>query len=141
MVDPNTFASKLKELTDLISRLRSLRPEDAEILTNDRDTRELVAYNLVLAVQAGLDIASHLIADEGWEPAATASESFQILAQHGVITNATAAVMGKAAGLRNLLVHTYSKAVPVRIHAAATSGLADLERFGDEVSSWVRGQS
>jgi uncharacterized protein YutE (UPF0331/DUF86 family) len=141
MVDSNIFASKLKELTDLISRLRSLHPEDAEILTNDRDTRELVAYNLVLAVQASLDIASHLIADEGWEPASTASESFQILAQHGVITKATAAVMGKAAGLRNVLVRADSQDVPVRIHAAATSGLADLERFGDEVSSWVRGQS
>jgi uncharacterized protein YutE (UPF0331/DUF86 family) len=141
MVDANTIASKLKELTDLISRVRSLRPEDAEIMMNDRDIRELVAYNLVLAVQAGLDIASHLIADEEWGPAATASESFQVLAQHAVIKDATATVMGKAAGLRNLLVHSYSKAVPVRIHAAATSGLADLERFGDEVSTWVRGQS
>jgi hypothetical protein len=40
-----------------------------------------------------------------------------------------------------VLVHADSQDVPVHIHAAATSGLADLERFGDEVSSWVRSQS
>ena len=141
MVDANTIASKLDELADLVARVRSFNPEDAAVLTEDRTARDLVAYNLVLAVQSCLDIASHLIADEEWGLATTASESFQILARHGVITSAMAAVMGKAAGLRNILVHGYSKAVPARIHIAVTSGLAELERFGDEVAAWVRTHS
>lgn len=137
MVDVNVVTGKLRELADLISRVESHRPADAETLANDRDARDLVSYNLALAVQACLDIASHLISDEAWEASTTAAESFQTLARHQVISGELAAVLGQAAGLRNILVHGYSKAVPARIHAAATTGLADLERFGQEVSAWM----
>jgi uncharacterized protein YutE (UPF0331/DUF86 family) len=141
MVDVNVVAAKLDELSDFISRIRSHRPGDAATLANDRDSRDLVSYNLVLAVQACLDLASHLIADEEWELATTASDSFLILAKHGVIPRATAEVLKQAASLRNILVHGYSKAVPDRIYAAATSGLGDLERFADELTTWLRTRS
>jgi uncharacterized protein YutE (UPF0331/DUF86 family) len=137
MVDVNVVTGRLRELADFISRVRSHRPPDAETLANDRNVRDLVSYNLALAVQACLDIASHLIADEVWEAGTTAAESFQTLARHEVISSELATVMGQAAGLRNILVHGYSKAVPARIHAAATTGLADLERFGQEISAWM----
>jgi len=138
MVDVDVVLKKLGELADFVSRVRSHRPSDAETLANDRNVRDLVSYNLALAVQACLDIASHLIADEAWEPSTTAAESFQTLAQHGVISQELAAVLGQAAGLRNILIHGYSKAVPARIHAAATSGLGDLERFAQEISAWMK---
>jgi len=137
MVDVNVVTGKLRELADFISRVESHRPPDAETVANDRDVRDLVSYNLALAVQACLDVTSHLIADEAWEASTTAAESFQTLARHGVLSNELAAVLGQAAGLRNILVHGYSKAVPARIHAAATTGLADLERFAQEISDWM----
>jgi uncharacterized protein YutE (UPF0331/DUF86 family) len=42
----------------------SLRQPTDE-LASDRDALDLVAFNLMLAVQAACDPASHLIADEG----------------------------------------------------------------------------
>jgi uncharacterized protein YutE (UPF0331/DUF86 family) len=141
MVDIDILATKLNELFDFISRIRSVRPGDVESLVENRDAFDLVAYNLVLAVQACLDLASHLIADEEWELATKASESFMVLAQHGVISKDSAEILGKAASLRNVLVHGYSKAVPDRVYAAATAGLGDLERFADEISAWVRNRA
>jgi uncharacterized protein YutE (UPF0331/DUF86 family) len=138
MVDVDVVLRKLRALEDYLSRVRSNRPPDAETLANDRNVRDLVSYNLALAVQACLDVASHLIADEAWEPSTTAGESFQILAHHGVISPELAAVLAKAAGLRNILIHGYSTAIPERIYAAATSGLSDLERFAQEVSEWMK---
>jgi hypothetical protein len=35
------------------------------------------------------------------------------------------------------VVHGYSKAVPARFHAAATTGLTELEKFAQEVSTWM----
>ncbi len=47
--------------------------------------------------------------------------------------------MRALAGLRNRLVHVYDRIDDVRVHAALTEGLGDLEAFGRAVSRFVTG--
>ncbi len=138
MVDANLVAAKLRELADRIARVRARQQSDAAALAADRDSLELIAFNLMLAVQSCLDIASHLIADEKWPPAATVGEAFQRLGERGVLDSASVEALRRAAGLRNVVAHGYSAAAPDLIHLAATAGLVDLERFAQQVSAWVR---
>ncbi|MBI3186026.1 MAG: DUF86 domain-containing protein [Myxococcales bacterium] len=138
MVDAAVVSAKLEELERRIARVRHhAKPTPAE-LEADPDALELVAFNLMLAVQACLDIASHLVADEGLAPAATLAESFQRLGEHGVLSTETAASLARAAGLRNVVAHAYGAIDVARLHAAATDGLADLERFAREVAAWTQ---
>lgn len=65
MVDRDLLAARLAELTGRVARVRARRTADAASLAADRDAMELVAFNLMLAVQAGLDVATHVIADRG----------------------------------------------------------------------------
>jgi uncharacterized protein YutE (UPF0331/DUF86 family) len=141
VVDADLVAVKLRELADRIARVRARLPAQASVLTADRDALELVSFNLMLAVQACLDIASHLIADEKWPPAATLGEAFERLGERGVLAAGTAAALRRAAGLRNVVAHGYAAANPVLIYGAATEGLADLASFEQEVSAWVRARS
>lgn len=67
MVDRNVVAMKLGELADRIGRIRSHCPARPEDLAADLDALDIVSFNLLLAVQVCLDLASHLIADEGWQ--------------------------------------------------------------------------
>src|SRR5205814_8619799 len=97
----------------------------------------LVSFNLMLAVQSCLDIASHLIAEQGWAPAPSLSDAFVRLGAHGVISRNTAAALKDAAGLRNVVAHGYAGADPKKIHAAASVGLGDLEAFAREVAAWL----
>ena len=60
MVDPDLVASKLSDLADHLQRVRIRRKATAEGLAGDRDALDLVAFNLMLAVQTCADIASHL---------------------------------------------------------------------------------
>ena len=140
MVDADVVTAKLAELGDRISRLREHCPETSSALAASRDLMDLVSFNLMLAVQTCLDVASHVIADEGWPPASTLAESFQRLGEHQVIAAETSAALGRAAGLRNLVAHGYAAIEPELIHEAASSGLADLERFSSEVSGWLSRQ-
>jgi uncharacterized protein YutE (UPF0331/DUF86 family) len=141
MVDLDVLAAKLRELAERIARVREHRLPGAAALAADRDALDLVSFNLLLAVQACMDVASHLIADEDWLPTATAAQSFERLAEHRVISAETAAVLGQAAGLRNVVAHGYAGVDPEQIHRASTEGLTDLERFSSEVSSWVSGRA
>ncbi len=141
MVDVDVVAAKLAEIDDRLQRVRLRCPADAEALATDRDALELVSFNLILAIQAALDVASHMIADEGWPAAATLAESFVRLHEHQVISAETLAGIRPAARLRNILTHMYSSVDAARVHLAATTGLTELDRFGEEVATWVRKRS
>ncbi len=122
MVDRDVVLAKLVELDDRIARVRSLCPASAAELTANRDTCDLVAFNVMLTVQSRLDIASHVIADEGLRPATTLADAFRRLAEHGILRRETADALGRAAGFRNVVAHGY----------------ADLEGFAREVAAWLR---
>lgn len=141
MVDINLVAAKLRELAERIARVRTHCPAEASDLEDNLDALDLVSFNLMLAVQTCLDLASHLISDEDWPPAATSAEAFQRLHEHGVLSRESAEILGKATGLRNVVAHGYAGVDPSLIHRAATHGLADLEKFASEVSAWVERRS
>ncbi len=140
MVDANLVTAKLRELAERIERVRSHCPPAAADLAADPDALDLVSFNLMLAVQSCLDLASHLISDEDWPPAGTAAEAFQRLAEHGVVSRKTAETLGKATGLRNVVAHGYAGVDVGLIHDAAVKGLADLEEVAREVSAWMEGR-
>lgn len=139
MVDTNVVAMKLAELSRRIERARTLCPASAEDLGGD--TLDLVSFNLFVAVQTCLDLATYLIAEKSWEPAATAREAFERLEERGVISKETVQALRLAVGLRNIVAHGYSGVDPAMIHSAAQTGLPDLERFASEVSVWLESES
>jgi uncharacterized protein YutE (UPF0331/DUF86 family) len=140
VVDVDVVARKLAELSLRLARIRAQSPEDSASFESNQDAFELASFNLLLAVQSCLDIASHLIADEGWEPPATLGEAFLRLQDHGVLTPETARAMKQAAGMRNLLAHGYETVDPEQLQEAAVQGVADLESFSREVAAWTAGR-
>lgn len=137
MVDAALVTAKLAELSDRTERIRLRAKPSAAELEADRDALELVSFNLMLAVQACADIASHIIADEGWPPAASLAEAFSRLGDRGVISSSTRMALSRAVGLRNVVAHGYSGIDPTMVHAAATNGLRDLDAFAREIAHWL----
>ena len=141
MVDPDLVTAKLAELDDRVLRVRAHRAATPAELAGDRDRLDIVSFNLMLAVQVCADIASHLIADESWTAARTLAESFQRLADHGVLDAATAEAMKNAVGLRNVVAHGYVRIDVPMVHRAATRGLDDLVAFSQRVARWVQART
>lgn len=137
MVDRDVIAAKLSELAQHLARVRAKRPEDPAALDDDPDTRDLLTFRLMLAVQTCLDLASHIIADEAWPPATSLAGSFRRLSDEGVISAETASRLQGAAKFRNFVAHGYTSVDPERLFKAATEGPADLKRFAREVSAWL----
>ncbi len=120
--------------------MRTRRTATADDLRRDRDALDLVAFNLMLAVQACADVASHVIADEGWPPATSLGAAFERLRDHGVISETVCEALVRAVGLRNVIAHGYAGVRPEMVHAAATTGLDDVEAFARDVATWTRGR-
>jgi uncharacterized protein YutE (UPF0331/DUF86 family) len=141
MVRLDIIQRKLAELDARVGRVRVHRRATPDELASDRDALDLVAFNLMLAVQAACDLAAHLIADEGWTAPATVAESFPRLAEHQVIAAATASAMRRAVGFRNVIAHGYAGLDVAAAHMASTAGLDDIDRFAREVATWLTSRS
>ena len=137
MIDRNTIAAKLAELDKRVRRVEATRRDSGDAYASDETAAEIVAFNLMLAVQSCSDLVSHLIADEGWPAAASQAAGFNRLRDQGVISAGTAAALCRAVGLRNVVAHGYGGINPAMVFAAATRGTADLEVFAREVAGWV----
>jgi uncharacterized protein YutE (UPF0331/DUF86 family) len=137
MVNRDLLAAKIAELQDRVQRVRTLVPENVERLRANRDALDLVAFNLMLSVQICADIASHVIADEGWPVARSLAEGFTRLEERGVVSPATAESLRRAVGLRNVVAHGYAGIDVEMCYRAATRGVADLEEYAKELGKWA----
>jgi uncharacterized protein YutE (UPF0331/DUF86 family) len=137
MVNRDRVAAKLAELSDRVTRVKQHCAMPLDEFAANRDALDLVSFNLMLAVQTCADIASHLIADEGWPTAVTLAESFHRLSEKGVISTTSAGALARAVGLRNIVAHGYSGIDPALVHKAATQGVGELDTFAREVSNWL----
>ena len=140
MVNRDVVAAKLSDLALRVARARKHQKTTSVELLADPDALDLVAFNLMLAVQICADIASHIIADAGWPGARTLAEAFGRLHERGVLTQPTSAALSRAAGLRNVVAHGYANVDVNLVHAAANEGARDLDAFAREVATWLSGQ-
>jgi uncharacterized protein YutE (UPF0331/DUF86 family) len=105
MTDVDLIHKKLAVIETCVQELRSLaRPERI-----GRDVREdrFVEHTIQIAVQAALDVASHVVSDERLGEPRTNRELFDLMERHGWLASALAEVLRRMAGFRNVLVHGY----------------------------------
>jgi uncharacterized protein YutE (UPF0331/DUF86 family) len=129
MVDRTVLASKLAAIRDAVARIREVLPETPSALSEDRTAREVVTLNLFLALQEAISLATHWLADEGWEVPQSYGEVFSALGKRDVIPGDLAARLRSAVGVRNLIAHRYAALDVDRLHSFAASDLDDLTRF------------
>jgi uncharacterized protein YutE (UPF0331/DUF86 family) len=131
VTDHELALKKISEIETFVAELRTMsRPAD---VTTDLRERRFVEHTLQLAIQAALDLASHIVSDERLGEPETYSELFSLLAQRGYISEELAPRMRQMAGFRNLLVHGYAKVDPTIVARIAAQDVQELIAFGDEV--------
>jgi uncharacterized protein YutE (UPF0331/DUF86 family) len=105
MTDRDLVAKKLAAIETYLRELRALgRPE--ALRTDVREERFLTR-TLQMAIEAALDVASHVVSDERLGEPATNRELFEILERNGWLPRPLAERLGDMAGFRNVLVHGY----------------------------------
>jgi uncharacterized protein YutE (UPF0331/DUF86 family) len=137
VVDAAVFARKVAAIRDAVGRIREVLPETPAAFLADRTAREVVTFNLFLALQDTIALATHWLADEGVAVPDTYGDVFSTLAERGVIDAALGDRLRAAVGLRNLVAHQYGVLDFTRVHAVARAELDDLLTFCDELATRV----
>jgi uncharacterized protein YutE (UPF0331/DUF86 family) len=127
--------SKLLACRQRIAKLRAALPPAPEEITRDERLEAYLSFHLFLLIQDTVDIAAHLIAARGLGIPASLRDSFVILAKEKILTTETASAMGALTALRNRIAHSYGELDPVRMAREAPHGLAEVERFLEQVTA------
>lgn len=129
MIDPDLIISKAASVRGHLDRVASKTESGLEAFLEDIDRQDVVAFNLHLAIENCIDIAAHIISENGWGVPGSASEMFYLLENKGLLQVDLTERMIKAVGLRNLIVHEYGKIELKLLFETVRRDLDDLNSY------------
>ena len=88
-----------------MAQLRALaRPE---VIRTDVREERFVEHTLQIAIQAALDVASHVVSDDRLGEPESNRELFDLLVRAGKLPESLSGTLRDMAGFRNVIVHGY----------------------------------
>lgn len=138
MVDWAIIKTKLSFADLRLNELAFHRAVSLDRFRSDPTVQAAILHHLQVAVQACIDIASHMVADEGWGVPGTSNDLFGFLRQHRVITARLSEEMKDLVGFRNLVVHAYDKLDLQKAHAHLSGYRRTIARFLKAVVAYAK---
>jgi len=132
VVDADVVFAKLDVIDRCLQRIEAIRGGRRQEL-EPVDVDDIIAINLQRAIQAAIDLASHVVAEEGYGVADSTAGVFTLLEQRGVIDGALAGRLRKMVGFRNIAIHEYRSVDPEIVEAILEKHLGDLRDLGARV--------
>jgi uncharacterized protein YutE (UPF0331/DUF86 family) len=128
MPDRDVVLAKVASIQKCLERIRDVTSLDPESL-DDINRQDIFVLNLQRAIQASIDLASHIVASEGLGLPETVRGNFALLRDKSVIDPETASKMEKMTGFRNIAIHDYQALNLDILKSILTCNLRDLEDF------------
>lgn len=129
MVDLDLILTKSGSVTNRLKRIKEKREIEKRIFLRDLDRQEIILFNFQMAIQECVDIASHIISEEGWGVPGSTNEMFYLLEENGYLNRDLTEKMVRCVGFRNLLVHEYARIELDLVYEIAQKDIHDLEKF------------
>lgn len=137
MVDSDLIRRKLADLDLYVSQLSEYRLLTADEYRRDWKTQRIVDRTFQIAIEACVDVATHVIADRGLRVPATYAEAFAVLGETGLLDRQSTDALVRMAGFRNVLVHEYTRVNPEIVVDVLRNRLGDFGRFRDTALGWL----
>lgn len=107
VVSPEITGARLRRLDRCLQRLRRLAAIPLEAYLADEDAQTLAERHFQVAVQCLLDMANHIVAEEGLGSPDDAEELLACLVAANAVPAPLYERVRGLAGFRNILVHDY----------------------------------
>ncbi|MCX6865404.1 MAG: DUF86 domain-containing protein [Verrucomicrobia bacterium] len=119
---------------------RCLQRVDAEFQQNtsrldDFTVQDAIVLNLLRACESAIDLAMHHVADRRLGIPQHSREAFELLMQHGLLTQTTTSAMKNMVGFRNIAVHSYQQLQRPVLEAILLRHLGDFETYLAEIAA------
>lgn len=128
MVDRDVAFAKISSIQRCLKRIQEVTNGNPESL-DTLDVQEIVTLNLQRAIQGAIDLAAHVVADEGWGVPQELRENFDLLSRNDVLSEELTKRLRKMVGFRNIAVHEYETINIDILKSILMHNLQDIEEF------------
>ena len=129
MVDRHALSSRLDALEGYLAELRSFQSVRREDFLREPALHHLAERYLHLASESVLDIAHHVISEQGFRQSQSYKDAIEVLHEERLIDRDLADRLKSWMGFRNILVHLYLEIDHGRTYDAIRDDLGDLVQF------------
>ena len=133
MLDRDLILRKVSNIEGYLGQLMPYPHMDLAAYNDDWKTQRIVERTLHLVIETCMDIADHVVADRRLRVPETGAETFEVLAEAGILPADLGTSLGRMVGFRNILVHDYARLDPAIVLRAVRTDLRDVERFREVI--------
>lgn len=109
MVDEMLILRKLSELDDYYQQIKEFETISVADYTSSWKAQRIVERTLQMMIESCVDIAGHIISDQGFRIPKNYSDTFSVLHENSILVDRLHLSLKKMAQFRNIIVHQYDK--------------------------------
>lgn len=140
LIDKKIIDKKLNYLKHEINKIENMDFSMEQIL-KDEDIQDILDRRMQIAIEACIDVATHLAAGLELSRQEYASDIFLLLGKNDVISKEIAEKFASVARFRNILVHEYADIDYQLAYSNLDEKLKDLKSFAKEVLEFLEKQN
>ena len=129
MVCLEVIKQRLNQLSASINKIERFKGISLEDFMQDDIVQDVVEYNLFIAINMMIDIATRIVVDNNIGNPETLGEAFSILNKEKYINDDETKIYRNMVGLRNILSHEYLKIDKRVIYDILKNNLVDIKKF------------
>lgn len=137
MVDKLLIGRKLTQLDTYLSQIKEFSKISIVTYKSDWKMQRIIERTLQMLIELCIDIANHIISDEGMRLPSGYADTFTVLMEKKVINRNLFKTMDKMAKFRNVVVHQYEKIDPAIVVSILHNNLKDFENYKRSIIKYL----
>lgn len=129
MVNVDVIKKRLNQLSISLNKMERFKDISLDDFLRDDIIQDVVEYNLFIAINMIIDIATHIVVDNNMGNPETFGEAFVILNKEKYLNDDETGVYVNMVGLRNILSHEYISINKNIIYDILKNKLVDIKKF------------
>jgi len=107
LVDRSLIGRKLSEMEIYYDQIKEYAGISLNAYKSEWKTQRIIERTFQVLIELCIDIANHIISDEGLRMSTGYADTFRVLMENGIIGKELCKSMEKMAKFRNIIVHQY----------------------------------
>ena len=137
MVDQLLIGRKLAQVDSYLGQMREFSKISLTAYKNDWKTQRIVERTLQILIEVCVDIANHIISDQGMRLPTGYADTFEVLKEAKVISKRLGETMETMAKFRNVVVHQYEKIDPAIVVSILRKNLVDFGKYQKAIINYL----
>lgn len=125
------------EIRKSVNRLQNLQKVPQEEFLRNPDKIDSAKYNLIVTIEAAVDLCNHLISQNALRMPRDYADTFEVLRERGVFDETFTRRLKAMARFRNRLVHLYWEVDNEVLYGFLQKNLEDFARFLEDIARFM----